>query len=127
MAMTGCERAASYRERCRIAEVCVFCRVPLGHDEYGRCERCRKRRLDEAAQSRFDRRVDREEQLKQRGLICVDDAAVILGLHRNSILKLIWKGIITVEQISYRAYWIKRRAIVQLRSRRQDRSKSKVF
>ncbi len=94
-------------------------------EEMGRCTACRNKWLDKARLARFDRRVDQQMALEERGLIRVDDAAAILGIHRNTVTKYIREGIVKVELICYRAYWMKRRTVMELRLRLRREKESR--
>ena len=110
------ERAASYRQACKVAKICILCKKPLGGRIVNLCLRCNLKSQERVVQRRFDARVDAEASLIDGGWITVRKAAEILGLHYTTTFRYIRRGWLR-SRVCYRRWYVERGKVVALKKR----------
>ena len=73
------------RLRRRLEGLCQYCGVNPPMPYYNGCYGCHNAKRDRQAQLKFDRRLDREELLREQGLIPANELMEIMGITRPSL------------------------------------------
>lgn len=109
------------REKLRRMRLCANCGKLPRRFGYETCTTCSARSALRNKERRADKTWTRLEELKEKGLITIDEAAEILTTHRVSVHNLIKKGLLQVKVHAFRRFYLDNEDVETLQAERDKR------